>query len=227
MQSYFIVHANSPGAEPEERDSEGYTAFHIALQHGHIPILQHFFESYAPGETESKPIYNLPESRSLLSLALDSHEPEVVWMILDKNLASTHDVANAWARVSSGGGGGKDQPMKASQKIKVKNAEKAGDIRKLLMTFGGFTPPSTPDVAQVKYHLSRSSNEQSGPDRDRQQFMEQNQKHRSRPPRAPLEQLSSQSPRSNGVLDQQKAFQNRGRGHGRGRGRGRGRGAAA
>lgn len=87
------------GADPEERNSAGLTAFHVALAHGHASIIKQFFESYPPDEEDSTAIYDAPAPKTLLSISLESHEPQVVFMILDKGLASTADIGNAWTSI--------------------------------------------------------------------------------------------------------------------------------
>ncbi|KAG6876015.1 hypothetical protein C0992_001370 [Termitomyces sp. T32_za158] len=86
------------GAEPEERDSAGLTAFHVALQCGNIPIVTYFFEEHPPTADTAK-IYDLPSSTSLLSLAFESLQPELVWMILDKKLANKETMTSVWGRL--------------------------------------------------------------------------------------------------------------------------------
>lgn len=125
------------GADPEERDSAGLSAFYVALQSGHIPVATYFLEIHPPNE-DTKAIYSAPPPHTPLSLALDSCEPELVWMVLDKGLATTHDINDAWFRVTSGGIS-LSRPNRSA-----KDKENADDITKLLMRFGGFTPPPTP-----------------------------------------------------------------------------------
>ncbi|KAF8843561.1 hypothetical protein BDN67DRAFT_135529 [Paxillus ammoniavirescens] len=125
-------------ADPEERNSVGLSACHIALQKGHVPILKHFFESYDPKEEDYSAIYSLSPSTSLLSVALESAEPEVVWMILENGLANTQDIGNAWTDVTS---------LEGKQALLRKmgdNGVKYTEIQNLLMSYGGFTPPPTP-----------------------------------------------------------------------------------
>ncbi|KAJ7271992.1 hypothetical protein B0H12DRAFT_1008394 [Mycena haematopus] len=134
------------GADPEERDSRGLTAFHVALQCGHIPVVAYFLEEHPPKDSDG--VYEPPASKTLLSLALESHEPELVWKILDNDLATQQDINQSWAWITSTTG------RSAMKKNLVQNGGRKGkahddkeafeDIMKLLMRFGGFTPPSTP-----------------------------------------------------------------------------------
>ncbi|KAJ7273333.1 DnaJ domain-containing protein [Mycena rebaudengoi] len=117
-------------ADPEERDSQKFTPFHVALQSGHIPIVTYFFEAHSPKDEDSNGIYEPPESKTLLSIALESREPQLVWMILDKELATEQDINLSWT---------------SAMKSRTKGSdEKFEDIMELLMRFGGFTPPPTP-----------------------------------------------------------------------------------
>ncbi|CAK5277342.1 unnamed protein product, partial [Mycena citricolor] len=70
------------GADPEERDSQGMAAFHVALQSGHKNIVDYFFETYDRKDDDSNAIYHMADPESLLSLAVTTGEPELVWMIL-------------------------------------------------------------------------------------------------------------------------------------------------
>ena len=184
-----------PGAEPDERNSQGSTAFHIAVQQGHSAIIKKtFFENYPPKEDEHSTIYSLPPSTSILTLALKSGDPETVWLVLENGLASSQDIDIAWMSVSS-----------ASWKAEMRNSRgktvddwKLDEIRQLIMTFGGFTPPPTPKVeAQPRQWESRPM-----------------KGHKSTKSRA-----SSIPTSVSGSSNLQSKASN---GHGRGRGRGRG-----
>ena len=85
------------GADPEEQDSQGLTALHVALLNGRVAAVSYFFQAYPPKESDSARIYRTPSSHNLLSLAIESNEPELVWMIFDKHLAPTQDINSAWA----------------------------------------------------------------------------------------------------------------------------------
>ncbi|KAF7363616.1 hypothetical protein MSAN_01018700 [Mycena sanguinolenta] len=132
-------------ADLEERDSRGLTAFHVALQCGHVPIVAYFLEEH-PLE-DSNGVYKPPASKSLLSLALESHEPELVWKILDNDLATEQEINQSWAWITSAEGRSamkKNFAQNGGRKGKAHGDEKFQDIMKLLMRFGGFTPPPTP-----------------------------------------------------------------------------------
>ncbi|KAJ7063471.1 DnaJ-domain-containing protein [Mycena amicta] len=127
-------------ADPEERDSRQFTAFHVALECGHIPVVAYFFEAYEPND--SPKLYDPPEAKTLLSIALDSHEPELVWMILDKGLATAPEINESWTWITSTRG---RSAMKSHRKATDGQFE---DILKLLMRYGGFTPPPTPSAGE-------------------------------------------------------------------------------
>jgi hypothetical protein len=206
-------------ADPDERNDEGLSAFHIALRHGHLSILKHFFETYPPSEQDSKPIYILSGSISLLSLALDSNEPEIVWLILDKGLANTEDIGKIWARVSPSEG-------EVTTERSGKDREKLDEIRNVLMTFGGFTPPNTPRDSP-DLGVGQGNSKQAGSD-DRSDRGMDHQSGTVKQSRSPQTQITpgqrqQQQRQSDGT--RKAVNQNRGRGKGRGRGRGRGKGA--
>lgn len=121
------------GAELEERDSAGFTAFHVALQSGRVPVVSYFFEEHAHNEDTAN-IYTPPRPTTLLSLAIDSREPELVWMILDKGLASKLEMTASWDRVTS-------SRENFAPKLSPKEKETIDDITRLFVHYGGFTPP--------------------------------------------------------------------------------------
>ncbi|KAF4615025.1 hypothetical protein D9613_002692 [Agrocybe pediades] len=127
---------DSHGADPEERNSQGLTALHIALRQGNLTIVEHFIETYPPNDRDYKAVYECPSSDSLLSFALESREPELVWMILDKKLASPSDMNQAWTWATSEEG---SAALNGSSPTAAQ-LEKSQDILKLLMRYGGFSP---------------------------------------------------------------------------------------
>jgi hypothetical protein len=178
--------------------------------------LKHFFKTYSPKESESKSIYSTPESKNVLSLALDSQEPEIVWLILDNGLASTQDISSAWTWVSSEKGAAV-MKAKSIQKGTANEAEKIDDIMKLLMRFGGFTPPPTPKATMQEEQEKWGSGVDSSVGRDQPSEKETQQSNVCHPP---LERLPLHASQSNGVPPKQPKG---GRGRGRGRWHGRGR----
>ena len=220
------------GADPEERNSFGLSAFHVALQHGHVQILKYFFESYDPKQEDHNAIYGLSPPKSLLSIALGSAEPEVVWMILDKGLATTQDIGNAWTEVTS---------LEGKQKLLKKMGNdnmKYTEIQNLLMSYGGFTPPPTPKVpTQESSPLTNKAQPPNGSPGPREGFHRRGRgthRPKTNTPRSAQAQRSSDEtpvPIQNGTTDPTwrppengERGKARGRGRGRARGHGRGRG---
>ncbi|THU87231.1 hypothetical protein K435DRAFT_681960 [Dendrothele bispora CBS 962.96] len=192
-------------ADVEEKDANGFTAFHVALQFGRIEVLNYFFENHPLKEEESAAIYACPESGSLLMLSLQSHEPEVVWMILDKKLASSVEIREAWSWITSENG---KKAMKTySNRASGKVAEKLNDIVQLLISFGGFTPPPTQSDDQARQKPSKPL---SGAEKDNEA--------------ASSTQSQINSPDGPPISPPQGRRAHRGKGRSRGQGRGRGRG---
>ncbi|KAI0670426.1 hypothetical protein C8Q78DRAFT_1079393 [Trametes maxima] len=86
----------SHSAEAEERDGQDRTAFHVALQNKHAAVARYFFENYPPDDEDYDTIYRAPEGKSNLRIALDTHEPEIVWTVLDKHLHTQEEMGAAW-----------------------------------------------------------------------------------------------------------------------------------
>jgi hypothetical protein len=59
------------GADPEERNNQGMTAFHLAMKLGQIPIVDYFLDAYPPQYLDCSAIY---QCDNLLSLALQSRQ---------------------------------------------------------------------------------------------------------------------------------------------------------
>ncbi|KAE9409541.1 DnaJ-domain-containing protein [Gymnopus androsaceus JB14] len=136
--SDLVEWLDTHSAEPEERDSQNRTAFHVAVQSGHPKVLSYFFKNHPPQESDYQQIYAAPKSKSVLSLSLESYEPEVVWMVLEQGLASSRDISDAWTWINSPSG------RNSMMQCLWNASEKLDDIVGLLMSYGGFTPPPTP-----------------------------------------------------------------------------------
>lgn len=144
------------------------TAFHIALCGAYAKIVSHFFESYPPKEGEYENIYRSPESKSNLRLALDTREPEMVWLVLDKKVYTDEERDAAWGIV-------KDKKFKSS----ISPADKYIEFVNLFGTYGGHSlhklvpePESSPIVEFATF--SMHTNNLNGP--------QQNGKRRPLPP---------------------------------------------
>ena len=223
------------GGDMEERTSEDYTAFHIALKYGHIPILKYFFETYPADDEDTKGIYSLSGPSSLLSLAVESRVPEAVWMVLDNKSFQRKEIVDVWKNLSSPIGTAafiNDIERKNGKSI-AKGKEILDEVMNLIMNFGGFARPPTPPV-----HNSANSSDSipprqppetspSGPQpgRDVPSQHQQAQPHVRSENKA--KQFNQRKPKRN-AGDQStsearpEASQNAG-GGGRGRSRGRGR----
>lgn len=90
--------------------------------------MQLFLETYPPKDSDSKLIYDYSECSNLISLALESREPEIVWMVLDRKLATPQEISQVltWATSEKG----------ATFSASVEDGNKAEDIIKLLKQYG-------------------------------------------------------------------------------------------
>ncbi|KAI5900281.1 uncharacterized protein SCHCODRAFT_02695521 [Schizophyllum commune H4-8] len=145
-------------ADAEERNSSGHTAFHIALQHGHVSVATYFLDTYPPSEEDHEGVYSVPDgARRPLLLAVDANEPELAYLLLEKKLANADDAreALAYARSDAGravilglptksGGHGK---AKSKGQTNATAQEKYGDMLELLVRYGGAA--KAPDFAEV------------------------------------------------------------------------------
>lgn len=117
------------GAEPEERNSAGLTAFQLALKTGKLAIAKYFIDTYPPSIPEYQGIYQC--KTSLIRLSLESRDPEHVWLILDHKLVIAQEIHEALIWASS------DKGLQAlrGEKPTPTTIEKAEDIVKLLMSY--------------------------------------------------------------------------------------------
>ena len=113
------------------------TAYHIALRHGYPEIVKYYYETYPPKDTDYAHIYRSPEPRSNLRIALEAKEPEMAWLVLDKQLFSRDEIDDAWKYV-------KDKKFKSS----VSPAAKYDEFVNLFTTFGGFSTSEEEPVVQ-------------------------------------------------------------------------------
>ena len=208
------------GGDMEERTSEDHTAFHVALNHGHIPVLKYFFETYPTNDEDTDGIYTLPGSSSLLSLAVGSCVAEAVWMILDNKLFQRKEIVDVWKNLSSPAGTATF--IKSIERKNVKSGEKKrevfDEIINLIASFGGFTRPPTLGVHDpMNSSDSIPSHESPANSSSSSQPEQLNQ-------RMPKRDASGQPPSETRPDASQNARSGRGRGRGRGRERGRGRG---
>lgn len=134
-------------AEPEERDSFGRTAFHVSLQYGHVPVILYFLETFKPHIEESLPIIAPPEGTTLVLLALESNNPNVVTTTLEWHLATLEEIQQAWEFVW---GEARDKIPDGKlygddvRKERKWDCQAWKQVKDVLMKFGRFTPPPTP-----------------------------------------------------------------------------------
>ena len=214
----------------EERTSKDHTAFHIALKHGHIEVLKYFFETYPTNDEDTKGVYSLHGPSSLLSLAIESHVPEVVWMILHNKLFQRKEIVDVWKNLSSPAGtaafiNGIEQHVNGPAKKK----EILDEVVNLIMSFGGFTHPPTPPIHDptnsadpLSPHESPTSSHSGSRLGKDTPSLHQTQTHTRGDIKA--EQLNQRKPRRNASEIRPETSQNTPGSRGRGRARGRGRG---
>jgi hypothetical protein len=118
------------GADPEERNEQGMTAFHLAMKLGHIPIVKYFFDTYPPRDSDYSAIYQCFGCDNLLSLALGSRKTELVCMVLEKGLATKNELTQAWTWASS-----KSGQLALRGKATASDLESADDIMELLKKY--------------------------------------------------------------------------------------------
>lgn len=121
------------GADPEERNKQGMTAFHLAMRLGQILIVEYFIETYPPEDCSAVYQCSGNDHDNLLSLALQSRKPELVWIVLDKKLATSNDLSEAWTWASSEVG---QAVLRGS--ATANDLESVDAISQLLKKYGGF-----------------------------------------------------------------------------------------
>lgn len=147
----FILYVNPLGADPEERNSEGLTAFHVALKNGHMSIVKYFLENYSSKDSESRrSIYFLQSSASTSTLqyALESCIPEAVWLVLENKLCTESECKAAWKWIHSDESASRvlsSRMSKTGVSTDGKTQKKEDvleEMRNLLSSYGGSTSPS-------------------------------------------------------------------------------------
>jgi Ankyrin repeats (many copies) len=223
------------GADPEERNIDGFTAFHISLKYGHIPIIKYFFDSYPPSDGETKAIYTMSAPNSLLNLAIDSHEPEVVWMILDGKLAEQQELADVWECISSTSGKAAFLKGCGPNITTAAKEDTYNEIRNLIMSFGAFSPPTsrkTEPANGVDHQTFSTSPSSPMPSKltsvsTNEQALKKSNSAKPHRRKQPIQSSSNNlqnhsTSQSNRHAHQPKCGRGSGRGRGSSRGRGRG-----
>ncbi|KIJ41214.1 hypothetical protein M422DRAFT_209334 [Sphaerobolus stellatus SS14] len=200
-------------AEADERDSQNLTAFHVALQYGHIPIIRYFLETYPPKEEDSGSVLRHPEDaenvKPLLRLALQSGEPEVVWFVLDSELANKAAIREAWSWLTVQEREARAEFGRIGKPSATFDEAKWAETHDLLMSWGQSTPPMTPK--QSKQTAAGYANRVSSTSKIPNQM--------PTPPESPV---SSRKAHGGAFRNVPQCEQSSGRGRGRSRGRGRG-----
>ncbi|GAA5985828.1 hypothetical protein JCM5350_006904 [Sporobolomyces pararoseus] len=139
------------GAVPEERNSGGFTAFHLALLHNNTELVEHSLAdlkppfpplSYGASSETPDPYYPLPKNQTLLSLALigGSKNPvkvlDLVRIVLP--FVGGREIHKGWkkAEFEQARKGLRDWKWDAWEEIKWIMAERMQELE-----FDGFLPP--------------------------------------------------------------------------------------
>lgn len=221
-------------AEADERDSRQHTAFHVALEYGHLPILRYFLDNYPPRDRDSEPVLRLLDgdasANPLLWLALKSGEPEVVWLVLESGLADNRAARNTWTWICENEGQAKKDFGSVGKQGKGFNEEKFEETKELLASRGRFTPPPTPSVQRTEVPPAGSRretkintstlmlNQMPTPPESPPISQPMPATHASR---QPFTSRYTQISHDKGCTPAERGEQGKGRGRGRGRGRAR------
>lgn len=127
--------------DEQSRNGKGFTPFHLAVEGGHVAVVKYFFENHDPKDEDSVGVFEAPENTSILRLALLSHEPEVVYMVLNNSLAESSDLNACWTWITSSDG--QAQVGKRAGAATTARREQFEDMLKLLRRYGGFSPAAT------------------------------------------------------------------------------------
>ncbi|KAI0340080.1 hypothetical protein BDW22DRAFT_1421855 [Trametopsis cervina] len=210
------------GADLEERNSDGLTAFHVALVKGHVPIVKYILQAHPPEDSEA--LYECLPSKSVIELALNSGEPEAVWLVLENKLASQDIMETAWKGITSEEG----QQAFLAASLLPNAKDRLAEITNLLASFGKFTPTPGNSVG------GRSSDSSPNPE-DQTPLQSQGRRRVQKYPRGRTQKpadgrtASGQLPQGSSpplpVVDEKPVFSVRGSGRARGGSRGRGRGS--
>ena len=127
------------------------TAFHTALQLGHISVVKYFIENHLPQDEDlRRSVYSMPSSSSTntLRLALETCIPELLWLILENKLYNERECKAAWDWVYSNECLSKVLSRHlASLSMDTDSKKQSGDdileeMKNLLCSYGGFKSPS-------------------------------------------------------------------------------------
>ncbi|KIY72080.1 DnaJ-domain-containing protein [Cylindrobasidium torrendii FP15055 ss-10] len=127
--------------DEQTRNGNGFTPFHVAVENGHVGVVKYFLDNFDPKDEDGVGVFEVPDKSSILRLALLSHEPEVVYMVLNSSLADSSELNACWTWITSSDG--QAQVNKRAGADTGLHREKFEDMLKLLRRFGGFSPAAT------------------------------------------------------------------------------------
>lgn len=122
--------SNTAGATPDERDDDGYTAFHYGLVLGCVPLVSYYLSTHPPPPSFSPTAppdasYPPPPEHTLLSLAVTSAKADVVKLVVP--YATADDAWDNWCYVEDCQAEKQDGEWE--------------DVKWALTEVEGFTPP--------------------------------------------------------------------------------------
>jgi len=209
----------------------------VAIQHGHLPIIRYFLQTYPPDDEDSDAVLRVPENlieaTPLLRLALQSGNPEVVWTVLDAGLADETDIQDARDWVTEDEAATRAQFGSGVQGSSKFHEAKWTEARNLLLKWSGKSSSSSFGSSRTKPSSQRAPEKSYKPSsKGKIPSSAPNSPYKTDAPSPAVSSFSSQPSRAN-EKNGQTGGRGRGRGRGggggsgRGRGRGRGQGISA
>ncbi|KAK2466791.1 hypothetical protein APHAL10511_001049 [Amanita phalloides] len=150
----LVEYLDRHNAEPDERNSDGFTPVHLALQAGNLSIIFYFFKMYPPKDPDHASIYRPPDGQMLLTYALRLLSPPLADLVLANELASAQDIKQAWDWANSLG-------FMTDINKDGSSAEESGklkDILTLFVRYGGFSSPPETESARSGTEFITESN---------------------------------------------------------------------
>lgn len=136
------------GAQHEERDSNGLTAFHCAIKCGHTKLVNFFLSEHSPKEAYNIEATRLPGKMTFIKLAVESEDVGVVEAVIEADLCTVAEVEEAWKALLNAE---KKSPHKQSSHDAIKTA-----LRKVK----GFKPPkASAPIVEKSQQVGGSSTE--------------------------------------------------------------------
>lgn len=236
-------------AEPEDCNTAGLTALHVALEARQTPVVQYFFKTLPPSESDNRGIYTLSSqssqtSESILRLALRSAVPELAWLVLENKLVSSPQISEDYAWLSSPSGEKQLKHACNSRSTAVHADELIEELEDLLIAYGAVKTSTHKHVKDTDGAGDRRAVDSSTTGERRSEACSNNKPSRltsvnpqiglptptstasvdstsARGSPSPLDDAANA--RSSAIRgDQKQSWRGRGRGRSRGRARGRG-----